>query len=314
MALWGRLMLIRIGFSLLLLALACAFPAFAGPEHMTLRRPDGSTIDWSIDRRGASGQQGVLVLMQGSGCTPATTNRNLEAAKDMLPEFAAVTIEKYGVSPGDTPKSPEDCSAAFFAHHTISQRVSDSEAVIRLLQTEPWWNGKLVIFGGSEGGAVVHVLVGRIKADASIIFSAGTGIPFRDAFVQVIPPEMAAEALEQLARARRNPLSSETWGGNSYRWWADIADRPLWEDALKAEGPILVIQGARDRSNPVASARALRDAFAKTERCNLTYREYAGYDHAMIDAAGVSHLPEVLSSTATWIRGQLAAGTACTPL
>jgi hypothetical protein len=73
-----------------------------------------------------------------------------------------------------------------------------------------------------------------------------------------------------------------------------------------------VVQGARDRSNPAASARALRDAFTKAGRCNLTYVEYADYDHAMVDPAGVSHLPDVLASVSTWMRAQLTACPACT--
>lgn len=290
----------------LLLALAPLSDAAAQAERKTLARPDGSSIDWFLDRRGASGPQGILLLAQGSGCASATTNRNLETAKGLLPEFAAVTVEKYGVAPGDAPSAPDDCSAAYFAHHTVSQRVSDYTAVIRHLRAQPWWNGQLVLFGGSEGGAVVQILAGEVDPSAAVIFSAATGVPFREAFVQVIPPPMAAEASAQLARARADPLSPQVWGGNSYRWWADIADRPLWEDALKSRAPILVIQGARDSSNPVASARALRDRFAAAGRCNLTYREYADYDHGMVDSAGVPHLPEVLASASAWIRARLA--------
>lgn len=294
-------------FWLLPLMMAWPLGAAAEPGHMTLPRSQGDTIDWFLDRRGASEPQGVLIVLQGSGCASATTNRNLDAAKGLLPEFAVVMVEKYGVSPADRPQSVDDCKPAFFAHHTVSQRVSDTEAVIERLRTMPWWNGKLVLFGGSEGGAVVQILAGRVHPDAAVIFSAGTGIPFRDAFVQVIPPDLAAEAPAQLARARSNRLSPEIWAGNSYRWWADIIDRPLWEDALKARSPILVVQGARDRSNPAGSARALRDAFEKAGQCNLTYREYGDYDHAMVDSSGASHLQEVLSSTSTWIRDQLVA-------
>ena len=290
----------------LLLTLAPLSNAAAEAEQMTLPRADGSRIDWFLDRRGADGPQGILVLAQGSGCASVTTNRNLDLAAGLLPEFAVVTVEKYGVSPGEAPRAPDDCSATFFAHHTVSQRVSDYAAVVRRLRAEPWWDGQLVLFGGSEGGAVVQILAGEIDPSAAVIFSAATGIPFRDSFVQVIPPPMAAEASAQLARARADPLSAQVWGGNSYRWWADIADRPLWEDALKSTGPLLVIQGARDSSNPVASARALRDRFAAAGRCNLTYREHPDYDHGMVDAAGVSHLSEVLATTSSWIRARLA--------
>ena len=116
---------------------------------------------------------------------------------------------------------------------------------------------------------------------------------------------LAAQARTELEAAKRAPTSAYVWAGNSYRWWADIMDRPLWEDALKAKEPILVVQGGRDQSNPVASARAFRDAFAARKRCNLAYWEYADYDHAMTDPAGASHLPEVFARISGWLRQRL---------
>jgi len=288
-----------------LIVTAVASCATAAPAHLTLGRPSGPPIDWYLDRQSASGKQGILVIAQGSGCASVVNNRNVEAAKSLLPDFTVVTVEKYGVAPSAAPGGQDDCSQAYWAHHTVTQRVEDYSAVIGRLKKAAWWNGKLALFGGSEGGAVVQILAARVNADASVIFSSATGIPFRDAFVQVIPPELAVQAPSQLERARRNPLSPEVWGGNSLRWWADIADRPLWEDALRARGALLVVQGARDRSNPVSSARAFRDQFATRHRGNLTYWEYPDYDHAMVDSSGVSRLSEVLSRISGWLRAKL---------
>jgi len=295
-----------IPWRLALLVAAVASCAVAGPEHRNLKRQGGQDIDWYLDRQVPSGpRQGLLVIAQGSGCDSVANNANVRAAKSLRPDFAVVTVEKYGVTPGAVPNGPQDCTPVFWAHHTVSQRVEDYRAVIEKLKREPWWNGQLVLFGGSEGGAVVQILAAQVNADAAVIFSSATGVPFRDAFVQVIPPQMAAEAAVQLDKARRNPLSAEIWGGNSYRWWADIADRPLWEEALKAKGALLVVQGVRDRSNPVASARAFRDAFAARRRTNLTYWEYEDYDHAMVDRTGGSHLPEVLARISDWLGTKL---------
>lgn len=273
--------------------------AAAAAEHHTLKRSDGSSIDWYLDRQHPSDHQGILVIAQGSGCGSVENNRNVDVAKGLRPDFAVLTVEKYGVEPGAIQKGPDDCSSTFWAKHTISQRVRDYRTVLSALKTERWWNGQLVLFGGSEGGAVVQILAADVNANATVIFSSATGIPFRDAFVQTLPAGMAVEAKAQLDKALRNPLSTARWGGNSYRWWADIADRPLWQDALKASGVLLVVQGARDKSNPVSSARAFRDAFAA--RTNLTYWEYEDYDHAMVDSAGTSHLTQVFLRISNWL-------------
>jgi alpha-beta hydrolase superfamily lysophospholipase len=289
----------------LILAAFAATQAAAQPAVSAVKRPDGSAIDWYLDRQAASPKQGILVLAQGSGCSSVTLNHNIETAKHLLPDFAVVTVDKYGVRPGDDPKPGDGCSKTFYAHHTVSQRVADYRQVIARAETLPWWNGQLVLFGGSEGGAVMHILAAKVEPNAAVIYSSATGMPFAEAFVQVIPPQMAAEAPAELARIRRAPLSDKVWGGNSYRWWADVIDRPLWEEALKARAPLLVVQGRRDRSNPVSSARALRDAFAAAKHCNLTYWEFEDYDHAMADAAGVSHQSEVFTRISAWLSDRL---------
>ncbi|MDB5424581.1 MAG: hypothetical protein JWQ29_1997, partial [Phenylobacterium sp.] len=292
-------------FASLTFAILTASGAAAEARAPVVERPDGSTVSWYLVRQAAGPRQGILVLAQGSGCASVTTNQNIAAAKRLLADFAVVTVDKYGVAPGADPRSPEDCSKSFYAHHTVSQRVEDYRAVITRAEALPWWNGQLVLFGGSEGGAVVQILASQVKADAAVIYSAATGMLFRDAFIQVLPPEMAAEVPSTLEAVRRNPTSAKVWGGNSYRWWADIMDRPLWEDALKARAPLLAVQGRRDASNPVSSARAFRDAFAAQKRCNLTYWEYPDYDHAMTDAAGASHRPEVFTRISAWLRARL---------
>jgi hypothetical protein len=56
----------------------------------------------------------------------------------------------------------------------------------------------------------------------------------------------------------------------------------------------------------VASARAVRAAFDQGCHCNLTYWEFPEYDHAMTDAAAMSHLPDVLARISDWLKRRLA--------
>lgn len=66
----------------------------------------------------------------------------------------------------------------------------------------------------------------------------------------------------------------------------------------------LLVHGSRDRSAPVATARASRDLMTRARAANFTYREYAGYDHFMTDAAGVDHRPEVFAAMRAWLQRQ----------
>ncbi|MGA1853511.1 MULTISPECIES: alpha/beta hydrolase [Pseudomonadota] len=283
--------------------LASGATASASPLAHSSVRPDGSIITWYLDRQTNDAHQPLLVLAQGSGCTSVTSSANIEAASKLLPSAAILTVEKYGVLEGDAPKSfPEDCRPAYVAHHTISQRVADYSQVIASLKNEAWWNGKLVLFGGSEGGAAMQILAAEVRPNVAVIFSSATGMPFREAFVRVLPPSEAKAAPGHIAAIRKNPDSTKIWLSNSYRWWSDIMDRRLSDDALRATATeFLVVQGKRDQSNPVASARRFTANFRKSGRKNVTYWEFSDYDHTMVDQKGQSHLTEVLSRISDWL-------------
>ncbi len=252
-------MLGRLAAAVELFGILQGQPLLAAIVDHTARRTDGSVIRWSVDRQHLLPKQGILVLAQGSGCLATTKNRNLERAKRLLPDFAVVMVEKYGVRRSDAPKDPlGGCSRTFYEHNTITQRVDDHQRVLADLEGLPWWDGRVVLFGGSEGGAAVSILAPRVNPTAVVIFSTAPGRSFREAFKLAVPPAVAAQADSEFARIKADPLSSKVWGGNSYRWWADILDHDLTADLLSVHAPILVVQGERDRSAPVQVAHAAR--------------------------------------------------------
>ncbi|MEW9678462.1 hypothetical protein [Pseudomonas sp. TE50-2] len=68
-------------------------------EGMVSPRPDGSAIDWRLDRPTGGGKVGLVVLAQGSGCLSEAKNTNLAGVRAYFPGYAALTVEKYGVAP-----------------------------------------------------------------------------------------------------------------------------------------------------------------------------------------------------------------------
>ncbi len=60
-----------------------------------------------------------------------------------------------GASSTPPPGEESGCPEAYLQNKTISQRVLDVLQVTALLQrSAAWWNGKTVLWGGSEGGMV----------------------------------------------------------------------------------------------------------------------------------------------------------------
>jgi len=152
-----------------------AFPllALAAPELHRTSRSDGSTIHWYLDRPPGATKTGLIVLAQGSGCLSVAHNANLSATRSAFAGVTAITVEKYGVTPGDRPRNDHgDCSREFREHHTVAQRVADYQQIISTLRAAPWWNGNLVLFGCSEGGLVAGILAERVKAKATVLLSS----------------------------------------------------------------------------------------------------------------------------------------------
>jgi pimeloyl-ACP methyl ester carboxylesterase len=116
---------------------------------------------------------------------------------------------------------------------------------------------------------------------------------------------VAQHADDEFKKIEAEPLSPKVWGGNSYRWWADVLRQDMAAELLKAECPILLVQGEQDTHAPVSVARQIRDDFQRAGRRNLTYWEFAAYDHAMRDAQGVSHLDQVLARISGFIADRL---------
>ncbi|WP_299394967.1 alpha/beta hydrolase [Pelagibius sp.] len=274
----------------------------------TTARADGSRIHWALSNVAPDRPNRVVLIAQGSGCSPARSSPSVVMLAEILSDHAVLTVEKPGVAPADAPADGiEGCSDTYLENHTVSQRVADVMMVLGDLRERRLFDGDLVLFGGSEGGAVVSVLAHRAaEADAVVVLSTGTGLTMAEFLPLVAPPP----AMEQMRTAfdgiRSDPNATGVLGGVSYDWWRDVLDRRFSDDLLKAGIPVLLIHGARDRSAPVEAARATRDAFvAAGQEHRLTYWEFETRDHAMVDPQGRSHMGEVLTQVRRWIDKRL---------
>lgn len=286
----------------LLVPMTLAAPALAEVTRHQTPRADGSPIHWTLDAPQVPA--GLIVLAQGSGCLGSDINYNLGQARAAFADFAALRVEKHSVLPDDAPENDHlGCGDDFYAHHTVGQRIADYQVVLADL---PRMDGPVVLFGGSEGGPVIAALAAQGLGDAVIMFSTAPGVSFGEMVRASIPPEGQAQADAAFAAARAAPDSDEIWAGTSYRYWADALDRRALDDMLRADVPFLLVQGGRDGAAPVMAARVAVDAFAAAGRCNLTYWEFPGLDHALIDMQGRSHLAATIAQARFWADATLA--------
>lgn len=286
------------------LATVISASAAAHAAAETLPRADGSQISYHLyDKR--DGRRGVVLMLQGSGCESVAEREWLKLEPPVIaPGYAVLAIEKYGVMPSRSRSDfVEGCSLDYWHRNTLQQRVLDALQVIARLRADWWWNRELIIYGGSEGGAVAAMLAPLVpETKAVVIISSGIGVPVAELIQAAVPPPVAAQIPMMLMEAKANPTGDKRFGGASYRWWADAADITPAKALLQTDAPVLLIQGARDQFAPAVTARATRDLFAVAGKRSLTYREYEGYDHFMKDSAGIDHRAAVLRDIARWLR------------
>jgi pimeloyl-ACP methyl ester carboxylesterase len=278
--------------------LALTTSVHAEPELHRVPRADGSLIDvWLDAPDGAS--QGLLLLAQGSGCLPVRESANLAAVRDAFPDHTAMMVEKIGVSAdAGIADGFIDCPSAFHERYTLSRRLDDYRAVLDGLLAED--DGDLVLFGGSEGGLAVAALAVEYAPQATIILSSATGMSFGEMVRATVPPEGHATIDAGFAAARADPEGDTLFAGSTHRFWADILDFRGLDHMLRATSPLLLIQGGRDDSSPLASARLTADAFAQSGLCNLTYWEFPALDHGMASPDGTARLADIAALAASW--------------
>lgn len=297
------------------------FSAHAVASNFETERPDGSSIHWSLDiPEGQVKRVGLVVIMQGSGCESIAKSRYLALTRTVFSDLAVLMVEKYGVTQNDEAVENEGqvvCPLEYYANNTNTQRVVDYLEILKSLSSAEWWNGQLVIIGGSEGGDIAAQVSAQMHPQAVVMISSGGGTTFAEVVRESIRSEMEENEvpLEQwpdvdgiFSRARENPQSAQVEGGYSYKYWADSIDRRTVDDMLNIAAPILLIQGTADTSMPLYDARAAVDIFTEAKRCNLTYWEKAGYSHGMVDAGGTNRLEEVLQEARFWVLSKLEQG------
>jgi len=278
-----------------LLAAIATEPAMASEasQRRTLQRPDGSRLVFHVTAK--PGAPGLFLVAQGSGCELALRSVAVQdAARLASGGRDVVVIEKYGVDDG-SPADVDGCSQPFWDRNTLQQRAVDALQVIEHLRRERSRPQPAVLFGGSEGGAVVALLAPLLhQVDVVVVVPAGIGVPVRRLVADALPPLLKPLLASRLAASAREPTGRKRFAGHSQRWWADAADVAPAKALSEAGVPVLLIHGALDRSAPVSTARAARDLLTKAG-VDLTYRELPDHDHALKDQAGVNRRAEVLA-------------------
>lgn len=216
-------------------------------------------------------------------------------------------MERRGVAPGGAVDAALAREGA-----TLSTRVADVRAVLSSVIADLPAGRPLILLGTSEGCDVAaRVAASEPRVTHLVLLAGGGGWTQADEFRHFAKTRGArsvgvgsVEELEaKFTDIQARPTADKAWLGHPYARWATFAFESPLASLLSLDIPILVVQGDRDDSVPVESARALRDAWVAAKRTNLKYVEIAGATHAFKDAeTGVDLLPRVEVASIQWLR------------
>jgi len=294
-------------------------------EHLKIKRLNDTFIDAYIKRPvNSKGKTGILLMLQGSGCLPSRDRLFAWEEKwnrQSKNRVAVLMAEKIGVNLDNIGY----CSDEYRQHHTFHQRVYDYTRIIQSLRNSAsWWNGKLYLMGGSEGGSLAAVLASIIPETKKVVMLVAGGgmtlaeaIPFgvADSMRKNGRPEYEIDMVLQQFKSlfdeiRNNPTPNQLLGSDpelgsvfqeTYKLFASMLDiRPL-NRLVDLNIPIYMAHGTEDTNDPVDSVYQTIDAFDDLGKKNLVYREYEGLDHGFNDINGIPRLQEVLTDAFDWL-------------
>lgn len=302
----------------LLFALLLAVTLPVRSAEVPVKRVDGTDIQVWIERPNSPGPGPILLAIDGSLCTPEELSewvKWLAAQRNGPQPYTLVVVKKPSptvptLSPDGSYEVGPDfhCSDAFKRHYTLDQRVLDHlQALAYLRKSAPWWNGKLFIWGFSDG-AHVGARVGTYTPETQkqVLIGLGGGTSLREELEQMMCPDSSgpcrANFAAQVQKIRSNPTPEQSWLGeaNTFAAWQSRLDAVELNALQFSRAPVLVIHGAQDGSVPVRSARKLAAALG-APKGTVEYREIGGMNHGLGSNLPAEHAAALQSEALRWL-------------
>lgn len=249
---------------------------------------------------------GLLFYIQGSEPATATDKIGLLASAVIM-RSRVILMEKRGCSPEKID------TATFYRYDDKNTRINDHlNVMLHYLKDFPA-DLPVMLVGGSEGGDIAAALARKCpRVTHLILIGSGGGISQKEEFemlVAQLPGFLGCDHVQQLDSIfhvmRSSSDSLALWAGHPYKRWNSYLENPPLRDLMQLNIPILLLHGDADLSVPVASARALRDAFRNAGKNNLTYIEYADVDHTLNHVKdGKSRYPVMEVDMVNWMTTQ----------
>lgn len=211
----------------------------------------------------------IMLMIQGSGCTPVLTIREGGASSSIFNlekfaregKFTVIAVEKPFAGGGPNSGAGQGCSGAFNADFTAESWHTALKAALQDARKLTWVDHRrTLVLGASEGAVMASMLAADDPAITDIISISGSGTT--QLFDFVIQAYRAcfdtsaclANIQSNVAAITSDPNSSTrfAWGHPYKRWTSFFAVDP-GELLLKSKARVYIAIGTADDSVPAIS-------------------------------------------------------------
>jgi pimeloyl-ACP methyl ester carboxylesterase len=277
--------------------------SFSPPKERTMVMEDGYTSTYFSIHKGKGKPDKIIFLISGSGYN--SIKYYLKSYFSTLKgNYKIYALQKRFISSWTTEifRKP---SKQFNEHNYFDLWVKDQNCFINeILDDEENVHQKIIIFGVSEGGTTAAKVTTINDRISNLVIVGSGGKKFEEELRILIKNSGNDFNLDTIyTDIKENPNNIErTFYGHPYKYWNSVLFIDPMEFYNKIKIPILVAQGEHDKSTPIESGRFLRDEFNKRGNANLTFIEYKGADHTLINANGKEGLKDFFKKMNEWLK------------
>lgn len=279
------------------------------------------TIDFYIYQPDFTQQKDLFVFISGSYPAPLWIETDpccvtLDPFNyALIPDhYAYLVITKTGFGFS----GPEgEIPPPFWAKQSLDFRAERADKVIKYVQEKLFQPRRIVVLGHSQGADVVAKL-GTINPDISHIGFWGSGganqlldfvhftrkAAHKGEITEQASVEIIDSLLNQFQQFYDDPNPNKYWDENSYQSYVSFSVPPV-ENLLKINVPIHMVIGTADENVSVESSYLVPLEFMRKAKKNLTFRQYANYDHGFVevlpDGKEIDHWDEVTQEFFEWV-------------
>jgi pimeloyl-ACP methyl ester carboxylesterase len=299
--------------------------------------PSGHWIQYRVDSDGRgidvyvahdSQPKPLVILLQGSGCTPlmtvdaSGTFRDTSLFQDLIaPRLSRAhfaVIEKRGVGAvrfsaqmtqqdkvSAFERASRPCSADYLRNATKQARVEDVLAAINALARQPWVR-RTILAGHSEG---THVATGVLRKaatsnmgiTAAALFASAGPTPFYGGYVSrdAGDRQQFQSVFDRIRMLQAADDDFMYQGLPARRWKTFWLDSTPLDDVRDSTVPLFVAQGSQDDTTLSADLFAL-EAIRQQPHRPLRYVVLEQGNHAFETPDGKSHLSALFDDFLGW--------------